>query len=140
MWGITMINSRKIEDLTSKLEELCQQFIAACAEKHLDILITSTYRDFECQAELYAQGRTKLGRVVTKAKPGYSAHNFRRAFDFVPLVNGKADWKDISTFKKCGEIGKALGLEYAGDWKTFKEYCHFQLLEGKTLAQLRSGK
>jgi peptidoglycan L-alanyl-D-glutamate endopeptidase CwlK len=135
-----MINSRKIEDLTPVLALLCKQFIDACAEKHIDILITSTYRDFDCQAELYAQGRTKLGRRITNARPGYSAHNFKRAFDFVPLVNGKADWKDINTFKRCGEIGKALGLEYAGDWKTFREYCHFQFLEGKTLAQLRAEK
>ncbi|MCK5453657.1 MAG: M15 family metallopeptidase [Calditrichia bacterium] len=35
----------------------------------------------------------KLGAHVTFAGPGESWHNFRRAFDAVPLVGGKAMWE-----------------------------------------------
>ena len=36
----------------------------------------------------------KLGAHVTMAGPGQSWHNLRRAFDAVPLVSGKAMWKN----------------------------------------------
>lgn len=134
-----MINSRNIDDLNSHVAKLCREFIAKCKADGIDVLITSTYRDAESQNALYAQGRTKPGKRVTNAKAGQSYHNYRCAFDFVPIVHGKAQWQDIATFKRCGEIGKALGLEYAGDWVRFKEYAHLQWTGGLTLAQLRAG-
>ena len=135
-----MINSRKLEDLTPHTEQLCRQFIKVCADNGIDILITSTFRDMESQNCLYAQGRTLPGKKVTNAKAGQSFHNYRCAFDFVPLVHGKAQWNDIALFTKCGQIAESLGLEWAGNWKTFKEYAHCQYTAGLTLAQLQAGK
>jgi len=114
----------------------CQQFIEKCKEAGIDVAITSTYRDFESQNALYAQGRTTKGPIVTNAKAGESYHQYRIAFDFCPIVGGKAMWSDIKTFVKCGEIGKSLGLDYAGDWHSFKEYAHLQEA-GHTLEELR---
>jgi peptidoglycan L-alanyl-D-glutamate endopeptidase CwlK len=114
----------------------CQQFIEKCKEAGVDVIITSTYRDFESQNALYAQGRTKPGAKVTNAKAGESFHNFRVAFDFCPVVGGKAMWSDIKTFTKCGEIGESIGLAWAGRWSSFKEYAHLQEA-GHTLEELR---
>ena len=133
-----MINSRDINALNPNVASLCNQFIAKCKEQNIDVIITSTYRDFESQDALYAQGRTKSGAKVTNAKGGQSFHNFRLAFDFCPIVDGKAQWTDIKTFNKCGEIAESLGLEWAGRWLRFKELAHCQYTEGKTLEQLRS--
>ena len=135
-----MINSRKIEDLHPYVAKLCRAFVAACKKEGIDILITSTWRDNESQNALYAQGRTKPGKIVTNARAGSSFHNYKLAFDFVPIVNGKAQWNDIATFKRAGEIGKRLGLDWAGDWKSFREYAHLQWTGGLSLAQLRAGK
>lgn len=134
-----MINSRNIDDLNPHVAKLCRQFLDKCKAEGIDILITSTYRDAESQNALYAQGRTTPGKRVTNAKAGQSYHNYRCAFDFVPLRHGKPQWQDIALFKHCGEIGKALGLQYAGDWVRFKEYAHLQWTGGLTLAQLRAG-
>lgn len=135
-----MINSRKIEDLTPHVAKLCRAFVAACKKEGIDILITSTWRDNEAQNALYAQGRTKPGKVVTNAKAGQSIHNYKLAFDFVPIVNGKAQWNDLRTFKRAGEIGEKLGLEWAGRWKSFKELAHLQWTGGLSLSQLKAGK
>lgn len=135
-----MINSRKIEDLHPKVAALCRQFIAECAKHGIDVLITSTYRDAESQDALYAQGRTAPGKKVTNAKAGQSFHNYRCAFDFVPIVNGKADWANAKTFHRCGEIAEAVGLEWAGRWKKFNELAHCQFTNGLSLAELKSGK
>lgn len=135
-----MINSRKLEDLHPKVATKCDQFIKACAKQNIDVLITSTYRDGESQNALYAQGRTAPGKIVTKAKAGQSFHNWKCAFDFVPIVNGKAQWNDTALFTKCGEIAESLGLEWAGRWTKFKELAHCQYTNGLTLQDFQQGK
>lgn len=135
-----MINSRDLKDLHPKVAALAQQFIDRCKAKGIDILITSTYRDSESQNALYAQGRTKPGRVVTNAKAGESWHNWRCAFDFVPITNGKAQWEDTATFERCGKIAESLGLEWAGRWTRFRELAHCQYTGGLTLADFQAGK
>jgi peptidoglycan L-alanyl-D-glutamate endopeptidase CwlK len=134
-----MINSRSLDDLAPPVKQRAQAFVDAAKAKDIDLLVTSTYRDSESQNALYAQGRTTPGNIVTRAKAGQSWHNWRCALDVVPLVNGKAIWDDQALWKQVGEIGKSCGLEWAGDWKTFKEYPHFQYTGGMTLAQLQQG-
>jgi peptidoglycan L-alanyl-D-glutamate endopeptidase CwlK len=135
-----VINSRKIEDLLPPVRERVERFIAACKAEGIDILITSTYRDNESQDALYAQGRTKPGVKVTNARAGQSFHNYRCAVDVVPMKNGKPIWnaKD-PVWKDIGRLGKAAGLEWAGDWVRFKEFPHFQYTGGVSLAQLQKG-
>jgi peptidoglycan L-alanyl-D-glutamate endopeptidase CwlK len=136
-----MINSRKLEDLHPKVKVLCEQFINACDAAGIDILITSTYRDMESQTALYAQGRTTKGNIVTNAKAGQSFHNYRVAFDFVPIVGGKCVWNDAGLFAKCGRIAQSLGLEWAGAWAgKFKETAHCQFTGGLLLADFQKGK
>jgi peptidoglycan L-alanyl-D-glutamate endopeptidase CwlK len=135
-----MINSRKLEDLHPKVMQMCSEFIKDCDSQGIDILVTSTYRDHESQDALYAQGRTKPGSIVTKAKGGQSFHNYKVAFDFVPLVNGKPAWNDTKLFTKCGEIAEKHGLEWAGRWKRFSELAHCQYTNGLTLADFQAGK
>ena len=134
-----MINSRDLKDLHPSVAAKAVAFIASCKSVGIDILITSTFRDFESQAALYAQGRTAPGKIVTNAKAGQSFHNYRLAFDFVPLVNGKAVWNDDKLFARCGQIAESVGLEWAGRWKSFKELAHCQA-PGLKLADLQAGK
>ena len=135
-----MIASRNITDLNPIVQKMCLSFLAKCKDEGIDIIITSTYRDIESQNQLYSQGRTIPGNIVTNAKGGDSFHNYKIAFDFVPVVDGKPQWNDIPLFTKCGEIGKGVGLEWAGDWKSFKEYAHLQYTNNLTLADLKAGK
>lgn len=139
-----MLNSRSLDDLTPRTRDLARQFLAACEAAGIDLLVTSTYRDTESQAALYAQGRSAPGNVVTNAKPGQSWHNWRCALDVVPLRNGKPVWgtsgEDGKLWEQIGAIGESVGLEWAGRWKSFRELAHFQCAQGKTLAQLQQGE
>ena len=69
-----------------------------------------------------------------------SFHNYKVAFDFVPIVHGKPAWNDIYLFITCGKVAEACGLEWAGRWKTFKEYGHCQYTNGLTIADFKEGK
>ena len=135
-----MINSRSLSDLNPKVAALCSEFINRCKENNIDIIITSTFRDAESQNALYAQGRTAPGKKVTNAKGGQSFHNWKCAFDFVPIVGGKAVWNNDELWTKCGEIAEGVGLEWAGRWKTFKETAHCQFTGGLTLHDFQQGK
>ena len=135
-----MVNSRSLSDLNPKVAALCSEFINSCKKQNIDIIITSTYRDADSQNALYAQGRTLPGKKVTNAKAGQSFHNWKVAFDFCPIVNGKAVWNDVALYTKCGEIAESIGLEWAGRWTTFKELAHCQYTNGLTLADFQAGK
>ena len=140
-----MINSRKIEDLHPKVQTMANAFVAKCKANGIDVLITSTYRDLESQQTLYDQGRSMASKargekIVTNAKAGQSFHNWRVAFDFVPIICGKACWNDTSVFERCGAIAESVGLEWAGRWKTFKELAHCQYTGGLKLVDFQSGK
>ena len=132
-----MISSRKLDDLEPSTRLRANQLLAACEREGIDLLVTCTYRDFEAQAALYRQGRTDPGRIVTNANAGRSWHNWRRAFDVVPLRGGKPVWgtsgDDLKLWQRVGELGEIVGLEWAGRWRRFREAPHFQFTGGITL-------
>jgi peptidoglycan L-alanyl-D-glutamate endopeptidase CwlK len=136
-----MINSRKIEDLHPKLQELCRKHIEACAKRGVKVITTSTLRDQEYQSTLYAQGRTTPGQKVTQVKL-IGGHGFGLAYDVAPVTpDGRTIlWNDIAKWKIIGEEGKKLGLKWGGDWKSINDKPHFEYLDGLTYAQLRAGK
>jgi peptidoglycan L-alanyl-D-glutamate endopeptidase CwlK len=111
-----------------------------------------TLRTFAEQDALFAQGRTKPGAIVTKAKGGQSYHNYGLAIDIVLLVDtdkngtfetaswdlktdfdgdGKSDWQEVVA------IFKRYGYEWGGDWK-FNDAPHFQKTLGKSIAELQA--
>jgi peptidoglycan L-alanyl-D-glutamate endopeptidase CwlK len=110
----------------------------------IEILVTCTYRSPVDQDKLYAQGRTAPGRIVTNARAWQSLHQYGVAFDVVPMREGKPVWgttgADGELWQRVGIAGEASGLEWAGRWKRFREFPHFQYTGGLTIAELKAGK
>lgn len=82
-------------------------------------------------AEILMNVGPQYGRVVTYAGPGQSLHNYGYAFDAVPMLNGKPVWGkknviDRELWHQYGKLGVSCGLEWAGNWKNFKEFPHMQ--------------
>jgi peptidoglycan L-alanyl-D-glutamate endopeptidase CwlK len=134
-----MINSRKIEDLHPKLQDLCNKHIAACKARGVTLQVTNTLRDAEYQAYLYAQGRTRPGNKVTNMQL-IGPHGFGLAYDIVPVVNRKAQWNNTALWQIAGEEGKKLGLTWGGDWKSIVDKPHFEYTGGLKSTDLRAGK
>ena len=128
-----------ISELHPSIRNKAKAFINEAEKQGIKLKVTSGGRTYEEQNKLYAQGRTTKGSIVTNAKAGYSWHNFFLAFDVVPVENGKINWKS-KNWKKIGDLGKTFGLEWGGDWKTFKDLPHFQTIHGLTTAQARAKK
>ncbi|WP_082055753.1 LysM peptidoglycan-binding domain-containing protein [Geobacillus kaustophilus] len=132
---------KKLQNVHPVVAAKARQLISQAYKKGINVIITQGYRSIEEQNELYAQGRTKPGKIVTNAKGGYSYHNFGLAFDFAILnPDGSVSWNVDEKWKRVAQIGKSLGLEWGGDWKSFPDYPHFQYTFGLSLADLRAGK
>lgn len=119
--------SRNPEDLIPPLQNLYHIFHDEMHGAGLDFILTCTLRSQKEQDELYALGRTKPGRKVTWVRK--SKHNTGEAFDIAMLKNGKITWY-ANDYKKAGEIGRNLGLRWGGDYKTTKDYPHFEYVGG----------
>lgn len=126
--------SKSIDDLQPIVRDQAKVFLTLAAQRGSPVKITQTLRTWDEQAALYAQGRTRPGAVVTKARPGSSMHNFGLAFDVAfagpdPYLDALAK-KDASAaraaWEKIGALGEECGLAWGGRWKSFQDRPHFE--------------
>lgn len=112
-----------------RLQDLATKLVEECSNQGLKIKIGETLRTVAEQDNLYAQGRTKPGKIVTNASGStYSSyHQWGTAFDII-RNDGKGAYNESGDFfHKVGMIGVSLGLEWGGNWKDIKDKPHFQL-------------
>ena len=154
-----MPTSNKITDLHPDLQRVYTEAKAAYIAAHVGGLrpqLGETSRPGNVQAAYYAQGRQPLaiinqlrhvagleaigtveaGRIITKAQPGQSAHNFlpARAFD-VQMINpaGNIDWSDrpyivFAAFVKGAAEHLNIAVSQGAYWPRFKDFPHVELL------------
>lgn len=142
---IALLHPKLREEATEMYEEICQRLTGKAMCR-----FSFTLRTFAEQDALYAQGRTKPGKVVTKAKGGLSMHNYGLAIDVVLLldrdgdgVHTEASWDTkgdydadgVSDWMEIVQVFKEHGWEWGGDWK-FYDAPHFQKTFGKSVREL----
>jgi hypothetical protein len=116
----------RVNGLHPKVREDFANFITEAEDAlGITIRVTQGMRTFSEQQKLYDQGRTEPGKIVTKAKPGSSYHQYGLAVDLVELVNGGVDWEyDMS---KIVPFALKHGISWGGDFPgTFKDFPHFE--------------
>lgn len=142
----TKIDFDRLHPLVANRGESFIRLAHSCLD--LEVRLTSGYRSAKEQNALYAQGRSEPGQVVTNAKAGQSYHNYGLAVDFVIIHNNKTDYdlnsdrnrNDIPDWQELGELGKALGFEWGGEWNSFPDYPHLQMDFDLSIRQLAAGK
>jgi peptidoglycan L-alanyl-D-glutamate endopeptidase CwlK len=140
-------SEKVIATLLPEVQTYARALLTKAAQHGLTIKIISGLRTYDEQNELFAQGRTKAGRIVTNARAGFSNHNFGIAFD-IGVFEGNKYLDDSPKYKAVGILGMDLGLEWGGNWKTIVDQPHFQLRpkwagdikERDMLAELRTRK
>lgn len=140
---------RDIKQLHPDLQKKLDQLITACKKEKITIKITECLRTTKEQDNLYAQGRTKPGKVVTNCsgKSYSSMHQWGVAADFCLSmdIDGDGNISDDAfnnskkTFNRVGAIAKSLGLIWGGDWKSIVDLPHVQLANwGDTTSKLKA--
>jgi len=140
-------SEKVIATLLPEVQPYARSLVTKAGADGITIKVISGLRTYDEQNDLYAQGRTKPGRIVTNARGGFSNHNFGIAFD-VGVFEGSQYLDESPKYKAVGVLGMDLGLEWGGNWKTIQDEPHFQLRpkwagdlsERDMLAELRSRK
>jgi peptidoglycan L-alanyl-D-glutamate endopeptidase CwlK len=138
------IDARTMEHVRSldpKAQERFVQFIhlakATAATFGCDYIGIEGHRTWAEQDALYAKRP-----VVTRARGGFSNHNFGIAMDF-GVFRGKSYLDEANpqlaaaVHAACAVHAKKLGFEWGGDWKRFKDLPHFEISTGLTLTDKR---
>jgi peptidoglycan L-alanyl-D-glutamate endopeptidase CwlK len=119
-------------------------------EARLSFYLFMGLRTFEDQDELYQQGRTKPGKIVTNARGGDSLHNYGLAADYVLDImpekpglqwswdikadldgDGRRDWQQMA------QLAQSCGLEAGYFWTRFPDAPHVQATFGLCLADIK---
>ena len=119
-----MLDQRSNTKLVGVQQDLVEVVYLAYTLSKIPFIITEGIRTTKRQAELMAKGASK-----TMA----SKHITGRAVDVAAVVDGKISW-DMKYYAQISvafkQAAKELGvsLRWGGDWKTFKDGPHFELL------------
>ncbi|EAD7568621.1 alkaline phosphatase [Listeria monocytogenes] len=132
-WLIEKANRKlNVSGMNKSVADKTRNVIKKMAKKGIYLCVTQGYRSSAEQNALYAQGRTKPGAVVTNAKGGQSNHNYGVAVDLCLYTSDGKNviWESTtSRWKTVVSAMKAEGFEWGGDWKSFKDYPHFELYD-----------
>ena len=87
------------------------------------------------QQEMYRQGRTDMTKPRITNADGMmnkSRHQSGDAFDIYVFINGSASWNVEQLTVVANHLiavakTKGVFLEWGGNWKSFKDYPHFQI-------------
>jgi len=124
------------------LEEQARLFRQSRSRAEIDVKIQKfRSRGYGFLAEIIESVGPCHGRHVTNAAPGESWHNFSQAWDAVPMVNGKPVWSYLQAkdyWDAYGEAVRQTGMNWAGDWVSFREYPHAQLTQGSNPLKVRT--
>jgi len=133
---------RVVTDLLPLVKRQSDKIVAAMSLLGLPVRVVEGYRSPERQTELYNQGRTIKGNIVTNAKAGESWHGYGMAVDIIFRKQGynatEAQWKILA------DVAVANGFEWGGSdkWKRagFVDKPHFQMTLGYSLKDFQNGK
>lgn len=133
-------SARSLSNLKGIHPDLVKVMTEAVKDSPVDFTITDGIRTVSEQAALYAQGRTKPGKVVThvdginkKSNHQIKADGYGYAVDLYPFKNGSVQVNDADGLKVIAGhikgVAKKLNInvEWGGDWISFKDFPHFEL-------------
>ncbi len=134
------LSERSLKNLEHIHPDLVKVIKEAIKNSPVDFTITDGLRTTAEQQVLYAKGRTVAGTRVTNADGLRSKSNHQAksdgygyAVDLYPYHSGSVQVNDDKSLKVIAThikaVAKSLGIniEWGGDWKTFKDYPHFEL-------------
>lgn len=136
-----VFSQRSKNNLTGVHPDMVRLMNEAIKNCPVDFTITEGVRTKQQQRELYDQGRTKPGNIVTNAdgvrnKSNHQAKSdgYGHAVDLYPYydrsvqVNDAESLKIIAAHIKTVANQLGISIKWGGDW-TFKDYPHFELIK-----------
>ena len=105
--------------------------------KYYDIMIWEGHRSSMRQAELYAQGRTEPGAIVTNCDgvDRLSRHQSSPsiAVDVVPFPidwDNEGRFHELAGWVQCIAMGMGINVKWGGHWRSIKDLPHWEVENG----------
>lgn len=136
--------NKSLDALQPEFCKRVKEWLQDTSSQGINLFISETLRSYSRSNELYAQGRTTPGRIVTKAKAGQSYHNFGLAVDCYPILDGHVvvdfdkSTAAMAIMRKAAIIAAKYQISWGGNWKGFKDLPHFQAASPPTLQECRT--
>ena len=154
-----MTNEQVLAGLDPRVAHCAEVHIKLCKIEGIRFDLTQGARSFAAQLAIWNKGRTApgepcthdgirrsvgscfehpLGATVTNAKPGYSWHNWNRAYDGkITTFEGDTTPDDVydGPWSRVVELGERSGMLAGGRWK-HPDLPHFENHLGDTLGEL----
>jgi peptidoglycan L-alanyl-D-glutamate endopeptidase CwlK len=125
-----------IDKLHPKLRAKSSELWQAWKDAGEELTIVTSLRTPLEQNDLYAQGRTKAGKIVTQAKAWDSMHNYGLAIDCYNAADLRKG-KLTAPSNKAGAVAEKLGWVWGGRWKKPYDPPHFQFTGKYKLIDLK---
>lgn len=144
-------SEKNIATLLMEARPYARALVHKAAAQGIEIRVISGTRSYEEQNQLFRQccdGKDNDGdgrideadEKVTKARGGFSNHNFGIAFD-IGIFEGSKYIPESPLYKVVMSMGRQLGLKCGGDWVSFRDEPHYEYNpKNYTIAQLRERK
>jgi hypothetical protein len=103
-----------LKQLHPQFRAALERLLTKAAEEGRPFRLFEAFRTPERQQWLYAQGRTRPGGIVTKARPWESFHQYGLGADLVLFVNGQWTWSGDGAlgehWKRLPQLARDVGL------------------------------
>lgn len=130
---MSKFSKRSLDALIGVHPNLFKVLNKAIETTPIDFTIIEGVRTKQRQQQLYSQGRTTKGSIVTYADGVVKKSNhqpksdgYGHAIDFCPYVNGGLDWNNHANFKVIADhivkTGKELGIKITAGYYWKKPY------------------
>jgi peptidoglycan L-alanyl-D-glutamate endopeptidase CwlK len=132
-------SKRSLDNLAGVHPDLVKVMNEAIKDTPIDFTITEGVRTTERQKELYAQGRTEPGEIVTyadgvvnKSNHQAKADGYGYAVDLYAYIDGSVRVNNVLALEVIAghikSVAQSLGVnvQWGGDWE-MKDYPHFEL-------------
>ncbi|HEX8528154.1 peptidoglycan-binding protein [Allosphingosinicella sp.] len=127
---------KKLASLEPSFRPRIERVIAKLKDSGFQPKIVFGWRSVAVQKKLKAEGKTTVSFSFHNAqKPNGTPNAWA-----VDLIDARWSWNEPDChkfFKALGAAGKAEGLVWGGDWKSFRDWAHLQGRQNSELAQVK---
>lgn len=130
MYSFSQRSLDNLKNADKRLVDICNELI-----KITDFTVIESYRSIERQQELFKKGFSKIDGVKKKGKHNYFPS---LAIDIIPFKKGhnpfdgskESDLMFNELAKQFKEVARQLNIkiQWGGDWVSFSDKPHFELV------------
>ena len=129
--------NKKLLSMTPLLRPKVQAVVAALTQRGFQPRIFYGWRSVAVQLELFRQGNSKVKFSFHNAQQKNGTPNAYAA----DIIDSRYAWsaqaESSGFWKALGEEAKKQGLYWGGDWSSFRDWAHVQLVPNGQLAQVQ---